>query len=148
MSDRKLGDFDGNGAVDGMDSTALMTYLGSVSMCKSVEPISEDTFYAGNILKINDLKRTDAGAIQQTWAKSSTRSRVYNTAQPAYWADPSSPDNYKKYYYLDAEGHEVSLANESSAPTWVADTYYYYTTSAFQLTLSDDYVSDLVTYLP
>ena len=144
MSNRKLGDFDGNGVVNAGDSSALTTYIGKISRGETVDPpITTDDFYAGNLLKINDLVRQDIGAIIQTYAKTSTDARMYPKTAPANWAT-----DYINYYYLDENGNPVSLASVTPAPTWEANKYFYLDSHGYEDVLGEDFVSPLVTHLP
>lgn len=148
MSTRKLGDFDGNDIVDGLDATAVSSYVNKKHMNKTIDPQpTEEDLKAASLMHNGDITYRDGRAIQALWAISSVEAHEYPKTQPSNWTD-SGVDGYKKYFYIDTEGNEVSLASEATAPTW-ENKKYYYKNSSYVANLNDgDYVSVLVTQLP
>lgn len=148
MSTRKLGDFDGDNVVDGRDATAVSTYVTNKHMNKTIDPQpTEEDLKAASLMHNGAITYQDAQAILALWALVSVEAREYPKTQPSNWTD-SGVDGYKKYFYIDDEGNEVSLASEATAPTWV-DKKYYYKNSSYVSNLNDgDYVTPLVTQLP
>ena len=145
---RKLGDFNNDNAVTGADATAILRYLDQASMCRPIDPArSEEDLEAGDIMRNERLSSQDSAAILRYYSIDSTMVRAYPKTQPANWTD-SGVDGYKKYFYIDPEtGEEVSLANDPTAPTFVAKKYYYKTTGVTGI-LGDDALASLVTHLP
>lgn len=148
MSTRKLGDFDGNGTVDARDGTAVLTYVSDKHMNKIIDPQpTEEDLKAASLMHNGAVTYQDARAILDLFALVSVEAHEYPKTQPSNWTDSGS-DGYKKYFYIDDEGNEVSLASEATAPTWV-DKKYYYKNSSYVSSLNDgDYVTPLVTQLP
>ena len=149
MSDvttRKLGDFNNDGSVTGQDASALQTYVTNEMMMVSQEPITDDDLVAGDVLHINKLARQDASAILAMYAISSVNMRIYPNTEPSDWSNPSNPDGYKKYYYLDANGNPVSLSDQPSAPEWTSKTYFYMGNT--DDLYGTDYVPAMVNHLP
>lgn len=148
MSTRKLGDFDGNGTVDARDGTAVLTYVSDKHMNKTIDPQpTEEDLKAASLMHNGAVTYQDARAILDLYALASVETHEYPKTQPSNWTN-SGVDGYKKYFYIDDEGNEVSLASEATAPTWV-DKKYYYKNSSYVSNLNDgDYVTPLVTQLP
>ena len=144
---RLLGDFNNDGLVDATDGAAIITYLSQVSMCHEPSPArTEEDIEAGDVMRNGELSVQDKWAIGKSYAVMSTDNRVYPKSQPANWTDTGA-DGYKKYWYINDQGQEVSLANEPSAPTFVSKKYFYKITGVGDL-LGDDPVAALVTHLP
>lgn len=148
MSTRKLGDFDNDNIVDGRDAAAVSGYVSNKHMNKTIDPQpTEEDLKAASLMHNGAVTYQDARAILALYALVSVDAREYPKTQPSNWTDSGS-DGYKKYFYIDDEGHEVSLASEATAPTW-ADKKYYYKNSSYVSSLNDgDYVTPLVTQLP
>lgn len=148
MSTRKLGDFDNDNIVDGRDAAAVSGYVSNKHMNKTIDPQpTEEDLKAASLMHNGAVTYQDARAILDLFALVSVDAREYPKTQPSNWTDSGS-DGYKKYFYIDDEGHEVSLASEATAPTWV-DKKYYYKNSSYVSSLNDgDYVTPLVTQLP
>lgn len=148
MSTRKLGDFDNDNIVDGRDAAAVSGYVSNKHMNKTIDPQpTEEDLKAASLMHNGAVTYQDARAILDLFALVSVEAREYPKTQPSNWTDSGS-DGYKKYFYIDDEGHEVSLASEATAPTWV-DKKYYYKNSSYVSSLNDgDYVTPLVTQLP
>lgn len=148
MSTRKLGDFDNDNIVDGRDGTAVLTYVSDKHMNKTIDPQpTEEDLKAASLMHNGAVTYQDARAILDLFALVSVEAHEYPKTQPSNWTDSGS-DGYKKYFYIDDEGNEVSLASEATAPTWV-DKKYYYKNSSYVSSLNDgDYVTPLVTQLP
>lgn len=148
MSTRKLGDFDNDNIVDGRDAAAVSGYVSNKHMNKTIDPQpTEEDLKAASLMHNGAVTYQDARAILDLFALVSVEAREYPKTQPSNWTD-SGTDGYKKYFYIDDEGNEVSLASEATAPTWV-DKKYYYKNSSYVSSLNDsDYVTPLVTQLP
>jgi len=144
---RLLGDFNNDGMVDSRDGTDILTYLSQVSMCREADPSrTEEDIEAGDVMRNSELSNQDRYAISKAYAIMSTYNRVYPKTQPANWTDTGA-DGYKKYWYVNEQGEEVSLADEPSAPTFESKKYFYKITGVGDL-LGDDPVAALVTHLP
>ena len=148
MSTRKLGDFDNNNIVDGRDAAAVSGYVSNKHMNKTIDPQpTEEDLKAASLMHNGAVTYQDARAILDLFALVSVEAHEYPKTQPSNWTD-SGTDGYKKYFYTDNEGNEVSLASEATAPTWV-DKKYYFKNSSYVSSLNDgDYVTPLVTQLP
>ncbi len=148
MSTRKLGDFDGNGIVDGRDATAISTYVSEKHMNKTIDPQpTEEDLKAASLMHNGAVTYQDSNAIKDLYTLASVEAREYPKVQPSNWTD-SGVDGYKKYFYIDTEGNEVSLASEATAPTW-ENKKYYYKNSSYVSSLNDgDWVVPMVTQLP
>lgn len=148
MSTRKLGDFDNDNIVDGRDAAAVSGYVSNKHMNKTIDPQpTEEDLKAASLMHNGAVTYQDARAILALYALVSVEAHEYPKTQPSNWTDSGS-DGYKKYFYIDDEGNEVSLASETTAPTWV-DKKYYYKNSSYVSSLNDgDYVTPLVTQLP
>lgn len=148
MSTRKLGDFDNNNIVDGRDAAAVSGYVSNKHMNKTIDPQpTEEDLKAASLMHNGAVTYQDARAILDLFALVSVEAHEYPKTQPSNWTD-SGTDGYKKYFYIDDEGNEVSLASEATAPTWV-DKKYYFKNSSYVSSLNDgDYVTPLVTQLP
>ena len=117
-------------------------------MNKTIDPQpTEEDLKAASLMHNGAVTYQDARAILDLFALVSVEAHEYPKTQPSNWTDSGS-DGYKKYFYIDDEGNEVSLASEATAPTWV-DKKYYYKNSSYVSSLNDgDYVTPLVTQLP
>ena len=148
MSTRKLGDFDGNGIVDGRDAAGVSTYVSERNMNKTIDPqpTAED-LKAASLMHNDAVTYQDANAISALYALVSVDVHEYPKTQPSNWTD-SGVDGYKKYFYIDDDGNEVSLASETTAPTWENKKYYYKNSSYVESLNGGDYVVPLVTQLP
>lgn len=148
MSTRKLGDFDGNGTVDARDAGDVLGYVAKKHMNKTIDPQpTEEDLKAASLMHNGAVTYQDANAILALYALASVEAHEYPKAQPSNWTD-SGVDGYKKYFYIDAEGNEVSLASEATAPTW-ENKKYYYKNSSYVSSLNDgDFVVPMVTQLP
>lgn len=148
MANLYLGDFNGNNIVDGRDASAIATYVEQKTMCKTINPVpTEDELIAGDCMYNNDISNFDASCVKRGYPKASIESHVYPKEQPSTWTDPGV-DGYKKYFYIDDQGVEISLQNEPTAPDWpssIINKKYYYKSSDV---LSGDYLAKLVTHLP
>jgi hypothetical protein len=148
MSTRKLGDFDGNGIIDGRDAAGVSAYVSERNMNKTIDPQpTEEDLKAASLMHNGEVTYQDANAISALYALVSVDAREYPKTQPSNWTD-SGVDGYKKYFYIDAEGNEVSLASEATAPTWENKKYYYKNSSYVESLNGGDYVVPLVTQLP
>lgn len=144
---RLLGDFNNDNVVDNNDATALLRYLDQASMCRPIDPVrTSDDLDAGDVMRNGVLSSQDSWAIQKYYSFNSTTVRVYPKTQPANWTDTGA-DGYKKYFYINEQGQEVSLANEPTAPTFIAKKYYYKNIGVTDI-LGDDALAALVTHLP
>lgn len=148
MSTRKLGDFDGNGTVDARDAGDVLGYVSDKHMNKTIDPQpTEEDLKAASLMHNDAITYQDANAILDLYALASVEAHEYPKVQPSNWTD-SGVDGYKKYFYIDTEGNEVSLATEATAPTW-ENKKYYFKNSSYVSNLNDgDYVTPLVTQLP
>lgn len=148
MSTRKLGDFNGDGSVDGRDGTAVLSYVSKKHMNKTIDPQpTEEDLKAASLMHNGAITYQDSNAIFSLYALTSVEAHEYPKTQPSNWTD-SGVDGYKKYFYIDTEGNEVSLAIEATAPTWENKKYYYKNSSYVANLNGGDYVSVLVTQLP
>ena len=148
MSTRKLGDFDGNGIVDVRDAAGVSTYVSERNMNKTIDPQpTEEDLKAASLMHNDEVTYQDANAIRALYALVSVDAREYPKTQPSNWTD-SGVDGYKKYFYIDDDGNEVSLASEATAPTWENKKYYYKNSSYVEHLNDGDYVVPLVTQLP
>jgi hypothetical protein len=148
MSTRKLGDFDGNGSVDGRDATAVNTYVSEMHMNKTIDPQpTEEDLKAASLMHNGAITYQDSRAINALYTLSSVEAHVYPKTQPSNWTD-SGVDGYKKYFYTDNEGNEVSLASEATAPTWENKKYYYKNSRYVSDLNGGDFVVPMVTQLP
>lgn len=148
MSIRKLGDFNGDGSVDGRDGTAVASYVSKKHMNKTIDPQpTEEDLKAASLMHNDAITYQDANAILTLYALTSVEAHVYPKEQPSNWTD-SGEDGYKKYFYINTEGNEVSLASEATAPTWENKKYYYKNSSYVDHLNGGDYVVPLVTQLP
>lgn len=145
MSTRKLGDFDGNGIIDGRDAAGVSTYVSERNMNKTIDPQpTEEDLKAASLMHNDAITYQDANAIRDLYALVSVDAREYPKTQPSNW----TTDGYKNYFYIDAEGNEVSLASAKTAPTWENKKYYYKNSSYVESLNGGDYVVPLVTQLP
>ena len=148
MSTRKLGDFDGNGIIDGRDAAGVSTYVSERNMNKTIDPQpTEEDLKAASLMHNDEVTYQDANAIRALYALVSVDAREYPKTQPSNWTD-SGVDGYKKYFYIDDDGNEVSLASAETAPTWENKKYYYKNSSYVESLNGGDYVVPLVTQLP
>lgn len=143
---RCLGDFNNDGVINGSDAAAVNKYVTDASMCHDTSGVTEDDIPFGDVLNIGSLVLQDATAIQRGFSTDSVDARFYPKSQPAEWNDGTNPDGYKKYWYINATGDEVSLADDIVAPTW-EDKKYFYKGHASDL-FGADYLAPLVTHLP
>lgn len=148
MSTRKLGDFDGNGSVDARDGAGVSTYVSKKHMNKTIDPQpTEEDLKAASLMHNGAITYQDSNAIFALYTLASVEAREYPKTQPSNWTD-SGVDGYKKYFYIDNEGNEVSLASEATAPTW-ENKKYYFKNSSYVSSLNDgDWVVPMVTQLP
>ena len=148
MSTRKLGDFNGDGRVDGMDATAVVTYVKKKHMNQPIDPQpTEEDLKAASLMHNGAVTYQDAKALLDLFALVSVEAHEYPKTQPSNWTD-SGVDGYKKYFYIDNEGNEVSLASEATAPTWENKKYYFKNSSYVSDLNGGDFVVPLVTQLP
>ena len=148
MSTRKLGDFNGDGRVDGMDATAVVTYVKKKHMNQTIDPQpTEEDLKAASLMHNGAVTYQDAKALLDLFALVSVEAHEYPKTQPSNWTD-SGVDGYKKYFYTDNEGNEVSLASEATAPTWENKKYYFKNSSYVSDLNGGDFVVPLVTQLP
>lgn len=148
MSTRKLGDFNGDGSVDGLDATAVLSYVSKKHMNKTIDPQpTEEDLKAASLMHNGAITYQDSKALLDLFALVSVVAHEYPKTQPSNWTD-SGVDGYKKYFYIDNEGNEVSLASEATAPTWENKKYYYKNSSYVDHLNGGDYVVPLVTQLP
>ena len=148
MSTRKLGDFNGDGRVDGMDATAVVSYVKKKHMNQTIDPQpTEEDLKAASLMHNGAITYQDAKALLDLFALVSVEAHEYPKTQPSNWTD-SGVDGYKKYFYIDNEGNEVSLASEATAPTWENKKYYFKNSSYVSDLNGGDYVVPLVTQLP
>jgi len=148
MSTRKLGDFNGDGRVDGMDATAVVTYVKKKHMNQPIDPQpTEEDLKAASMMHNGAVTYQDAKALLDLFALVSVEAHEYPKTQPSNWTD-SGVDGYKKYFYIDNEGNEVSLASEATAPTWENKKYYFKNSSYVSDLNGGDFVVPLVTQLP
>lgn len=145
---RKLGDFNGDGRVDGMDATAVVTYVKKKHMNQTIDPQpTEEDLKAASLMHNGAVTYQDSNAIHTLYALTSVEAHEYPKTQPSNWTD-SGVDGYKKYFYIDNEGNEVSLASEATAPTWENKKYYFKNSSYVNSLNGGDFVVPLVTQLP
>lgn len=144
MANLYLGDFNGDGIIDDRDTSALATYVNKKKMCKEINPEpTEDELIAGDCMYNNDISYFDRYCISSGYSKSSVESHVYPKTQPSTWTDPGV-DGYKKYFYVNEQGEEVSLQDDATAPQWENKKYYYKSSEV----LTGNYLAKLVTHLP
>ena len=144
---RLLGDFNNDGVVNGSDAAAELAFIKQRAMNTTIDPpVTNEDIDAGNMMRNGKLTILDATSLQAYYAKKSVNARIYPDSQPSNWTD-SGADGYKKYFYINGEGEEVSLAEEATAPTWESK-YYYYSNEWSGSQLGDDPLAALVTHLP
>lgn len=148
MSTRKLGDFNGDGMVDGKDATAIVSYVKKKHMNQTIDPQpTEEDLKAASLMHNGAVTYQDSKALLDLFALVSVEAHEYPKTQPSNWTD-SGVDGYKKYFYTDNEGNEVSLASEATAPTWENKKYYFKNSSYVSNLNGGDYAAVLVTQLP
>lgn len=113
MADRKLGDFNNDGDVDGRDATELLTYVGKMEKCDpDIQPIDAETFWAGDVMNFNRLCGYDAEAILKTYNTASvTDDLVTPKTRPATW-----DTIYKKFVYIDSNGNIRPMSEIETPP--------------------------------
>ena len=117
-------------------------------MNKTIDPQpTEEDLKAASLMHNGAITYQDSNAIHTLYALASVEAHAYPKTQPSNWTD-SGVDGYKKYFYIDNEGNEVSLASEATAPTW-ENKKYYYKNSRYVSNLNDgDWVVPMITQLP
>lgn len=113
MADRLFGDFDNDGIVDGRDATALLTYVAQMQKCDpNIQPIDDETLWAGDVMNFNRLCIYDAVALLKIFASISVENDLVSPkTKPATW-----DTIYKKFWYFDSNGNLKPLSNMDTAP--------------------------------
>lgn len=149
MADRKLGDFNNDGVVDGSDATALLTYVDKMEKCDpNIQPIDDETFWAGDVMNFNRLCTYDAVSILHAYAGTSVENDLVSPkTKPATW-----DTIYKKFWYFDSDGNVKPLSNMDTAPPFEPSSQGYlgpyYCFCDYRSTLPDEGILPYLAQLP
>lgn len=149
MADRLFGDFDNDGIVDGRDATTMLTYVGQMQKCDpNIQPIDDETLWAGDVMNFNRLCTYDAVALLNIFASASVKNDLVSPkTKPATW-----DTIYKQFWYFDSNGKLKPMSNMDTAPPFEpSDPDYigpYYCYCDYKSTLPDEGILPYLAQLP